>query len=139
MKKIDTLIRLHKFELDEKRRALQELETHMMRIIEARQRLDQELIEEQNTASQALELGMTYAGYAQKFIARRAKLEEDIANMRVEVEKAEIIVQMAFQELKKYEITAERQAAAEKYESDRREQSELDEAGITRHHRKNKS
>jgi len=138
MKKIDTLIRLHKFELDEKRRALQELETHMMRIIEARQRLDQELIEEQNTASQALELGMTYAGYAQKFIERRAKLEEDIANMRVEVEKAEIIVQMAFQELKKFEITAERQAAAEKYESDRREQSELDEAGINRHHRKNK-
>lgn len=139
MKKIDTLIRLHKFELDEKRRALQQLESQMMRMIDARLHLDQELIQEQKTASQGFELGLTYAGYAKKFVERREKLEEDMANLRVEIEKAELIVQMAYQELKKYEITAERQAAAEKYETDRREQGELDEAGITRHQRNKKN
>lgn len=139
MKKIKSLIRLHKFELDEKRRELQGLEAQMDRMRESRARLEQELVEEQKTASQSLELGFTYSGYAKKFIERREKLEHDIAALKVEIEKMEIVVQMAYQELKKYEITNERQEAAEKVERDRKAQIDLDEAGMAAHERKKKN
>lgn len=139
MKKIKSLIRLHKFELDEKRRALRALEEAMGKMLQARINLDHELVAEQKTAAQSLELGFTYSGYAKKFIARREKLEEEMANLKVEIEKAEIIVGMAYQELKKYEITDARQEAAEKLERDRKEQAELDESGLVAHHRKKKN
>lgn len=138
MKKIDTLIRLYKFELDEKRRALTDLENKMEQMIQARLMLDQELAAEQKTASAALELGSTYHAYSKKFIARREKMNKDLQELKIEIEKAEIIVQMAYQELKKYEITAERQAAREKMELNRKEQADADESGMQAFARKNK-
>ncbi len=138
MKKIDTLIRLHKFELDEKRRALKALEANMARLMDARAMLDQELIAEQETAAKGVELGVTYHSYSRNFIARRERMEHDIAELKVEIEKAEIIMQMAYQELKKYEITAARIAEQEKLAAKQKEQSEMDEAGIQSHVRKNK-
>lgn len=130
---------MHKFELDEKRRALVALEEQMQRTMDARLNLDKELAAEQKTAAQALELGMTYHGYSKKFIARREKMEQDLEHLKIEVEKAELVVQIAYQELKKYEVTAERQAAREKLEATRKEQAEADDTNITAFERKKKS
>lgn len=139
MKKIDTLIRLYKFQLDEQRRALLALQTQLDRLIEARARLDQELLDEQQTVKNTHEMGITYHGYSKRFIKRREELDASIATQKIEIEKAELLVQMAFQELKKYEITAENQAKAEKYKRDQKAQAAMDEAGMMAHERKKKT
>jgi flagellar export protein FliJ len=139
MKKIDTLIRLHKFTLDECRRELRMLEEKMAALVKARENMDVELAEEQQKASEDMEYARTYSGYAQLFIRRREEMEQAIENLKPELDKAEIKVQMAFQELKKYEITAERQAAAEHKETLRVEQIELDDTASAGHARKKKN
>ncbi len=139
MKKIGTLIRLYKFELDEKRRALQALLAQLERMETARAQMDQELLDEQKTAKLGLEMGMTYHGYSKKFIQRREEMDASIAQQKVEIQKSELLVQMAFQELKKYEITAENQAKAAKYAADTKAQAALDESGMMAHERKKKS
>ena len=139
MKKIETLIRLHKLELDEKRRELRRLEELMQSYIEARARIEVELKEEQVKAKESLENAQTYAGYAKQIIARRAAMDQKIESLKPEIAKQEIVVQMAYQELKKYEITAERQATAERQELLRQEQSQLDETASQAFARKNKS
>jgi flagellar protein FliJ len=138
MKKIATLIRLHKLELDEKRRVLVALRQQLENMQTAQTRLAQELLDEQHTAKQGLELGMTYHGYAKHYTQRREKLLAEIAAQEIEIEKAELLVQMSYQELKKYEITAEKQAIAEKYQQDRKDQTDMDEVAATRHQRNKK-
>ncbi len=137
LKKIGTLIRLYKLDLDEKRRALRGLEEKLQQLKDKKTRLEQELLAEQKAASESPVASFTYSGYAEKFKKRRAQLEEETADVKIEIEKAEIMVQIAFQELKKYEITAERQEKREKYEAGVKEQIELDEAGLTAFERKN--
>lgn len=136
MKKAKTLIRLHKFELDEKRRELRALEDKMDALRHARKMIEVEVAEEQKKAKESLENSHTYAGYAQQVIQRRADMDKKISDLKPEIEKQELVVQMAYQELKKYEITAERAAKAEKQEELRREQAELDETAISGHQRK---
>jgi flagellar export protein FliJ len=115
------------------------LEEKMAALVKARENMDVELAEEQQKASEDMEYARTYSGYAQLFIRRREEMEQAIENLKPELDKAEIKVQMAFQELKKYEITAERQAAAEHKETLRVEQIELDDTASAGHARKKKN
>ncbi|MGE0251449.1 MAG: flagellar FliJ family protein [Dongiaceae bacterium] len=138
MKKIGTLIRLHKLELDEKRRRLRGLEEELAALKAARKNLDIELKNEQKTAGSDVSYSVTYAGYAKRFMQRREELEAALEVKAVEVDVAAEFVREAFQELKKYEITAGRQKAKAKKERETIEQNELDEAAGDKHQRKKK-
>src|SRR5258708_28080023 len=79
MSKRDSLIRVNRWKLDERRRQLGELERLSERLGNVAIRLEQELASEQQVASASLEAGYAYAGYARDLVARREKLSASIS------------------------------------------------------------
>lgn len=136
MKGIESLIKLHKFELDEKRRTLKELETVQANIVGAIDALETQIINEQNSARLS-EVVYAYGAFADASIKRREALKQSLAASTREVEAARDVVTESFGELKKYEITKTARDRAVEKEENRREGIFLDELGITVHSRKN--
>jgi flagellar protein FliJ len=135
MKGIDALMKLHKFELDEKRRILKELETTRTSITTAIEMLENELVQEQ-AAARSSETGYGYGPFAEASIKRRERLELALNDATTQVDSARGQVTEAFGEFKKYEFTkASRDVKAQK-EKDRRDRISMDELGAIAHDRK---
>lgn len=133
------LVRLNEWEVDQKRRALavelQKLET----LFDLLQRLEDELVYEQEQASlMPTEGGITYGAYATNAIARREDYQARIQEQEQIVAASREQLRLAFLEFKKFEISEERRV--DKVEADiaRAEQADLDEIGVTGHNRKNR-
>lgn len=136
MKGLSTLIRYHGQLLDEKRRALAELQGLADRLRQQLVDLGEEMKREQAVAGTSVELSMTYHNYAVVLIERRENLEKMIADVDQQIVAATNEVADAFQELKKYEIAkANRDKRAEE-EANRREQTEFDEMGLSIYRRR---
>jgi len=130
MKGLPTLIRVHKWELEEKRRQLSEREGLRDDFIQELARLEESLIENQRAAAHSPEIAATYGVYALQVIEQREVLGQSIKETQVAVDEAADIVHLAFQEVKKYETAQERIEARLLKEENRREQIELDELGL---------
>jgi len=137
MKGLPTLIRVHRWELEEKRRQLSDREGLRDDFIRELRRLEESLIENQKAAAFSPEVASTYGQYALQVIERRAVLEQSIEEAQGAVNEALDIVHVAFQELKKFETAQERIEARLLKEENRREQIELDELGLNMFRRKN--
>ena len=137
MKTIQTLIRLAKLEVDERRRALADLLEHDAALDRAIARLDREVEDEREKARQDPEYATGYAAYVKHAANRRKALVDQKAALGEKILEARDDLAVAFEEQKKYEITADNQAAAETAESNRREQAELDAMGLQNHRREN--
>jgi len=135
MKGIDALIKLHKFELDEKQRVLKELETTRASIATAIEMLENEIVKEQG-AARASETGYGYGPFAAASIKRRERLKLALNDATMQVDSARNLVTEAFGEFKKYEFTKASRDAETKKESDRRDRIALDELGAVAHVRK---
>lgn len=135
MSTLDKLIRYHRFLLDEKRRILRAMEEAEARLQAATEALEAEIRREQTVAGGSAEVGFAYGGYAAQAVRRRAGLKQQLAVARADVEAAREALAVAFEELKKYEITRDIRAEAARQEADRREQSFLDEIALTQHRR----
>jgi len=136
VKALNTLTRLHKQRLDEARSHLVALEERRAELLDARDRLDETLAAERKTAASSVEAGRTFAAYARRMTAERAAIDDDLAALAVEIERAADAVAAAFQELKKYEITLERRLARARAAEARVDRARLDEVGITRFRRR---
>ena len=139
MSVIEKLIRFHKFDLDEKRRVLRELEEQESRIQEGIDRINQELESEQAFARGTTDFAAYYGGYAKRTKGRREALEVELGKAHGEVEDAREIVVKAFEELKKYEITKDQDDHRAYLEEERQDRIELDEISLTGHLRKSTS
>ena len=135
MSVIEKLIRFHKFDLDEKRRYLRELEEQEARIQEAIDAIDQEVQSEQAFSRGEANFAPYYGGYATRTKARREALVDELSKVHETVEEARETVVQAFEELKKYEITKDQQDHRAYLEEERQIQIELDEIGLTTHQR----
>ena len=129
MSKLDSLIRLHERTLDEARRELGRAEAAVASAAAAIDALEAEIKAEQAAAGADLTGQFGYANYARQAIARRAELHTAHQQAEVAREQVREKVAVAFAELKKFEITAERRAALAQQEENRRLQGELDEIG----------
>ena len=127
MSKLDSLIRLHERTLDEARRELSRAEAAVASADAAIDALEAEIKAEQAAAGADLTGQFGYANYARQAIARRAELHTAHQQAEVAREQVREKVAVAFAELKKFEITAERRAALAQQEENRRLQGELDE------------
>ncbi|MFQ5785228.1 MAG: hypothetical protein ACE5H8_10450 [Alphaproteobacteria bacterium] len=136
MKALATLIRLHKQRLDDARRRLNELEEARERLCEEQRRLAAELAAERRAAAESFEAGRTLAAYAERIAREQAALGDRIAEYEASIAQAAEVVAAAFRELKKYEISRDRRAEHDKRLEGRREQSRLDDIGITRFRRR---
>ena len=138
MSVIEKLIRFHKFDLDEKRRYLRELEEQEARIQEAIDAIDQEVQFEQAFSRGEANFAPYYGGYATRTKARREALVDELSKANEIVEEARETVVQAFEELKKYEITKDQQDHRAYLEEERQTQIELDEIALTTHQRQEK-
>jgi len=135
VKGLKTLIRLHKSEVDERRRRLTELQSMAEGLEEERRRFEEQVLEEQRVASLSLETSLTYAAFARQVIDRR----EQYAAAKREVERrialAEAAVTEAFQELKRFELAEEDRVRREQARLKHAEALMLDEVASQRFQR----
>ena len=107
MSTLQSLIRLHRFQLDERRRQLADLDQLATKLRQERERLDVEQQVEQSIAAQSVEAGQTYGTYARTLIERRRRLDQSLAEVEQQIVQARDGLAEAFQEVKRYEITAD--------------------------------
>lgn len=136
-KGLATLIRLAKWNVDEKRRVLTALQAREEQILAEIHAAEVQLAEEQRlAASDATGIGAFYGAYAQAWLDRRAQQFGSLAAVRDEIQRARDDLAEAFTELKTYEITDRERRKRAQQERDRKEQAFLDEVGLTMHRRR---
>lgn len=135
---LKTLIRLNRFDVDEKRRSLQALLDHEAEIQQAIRNLEEELAAEQKVAADAevqQAIGAVYGGYAVANKERKEAQLEKLAELYPQIESARAALAEAFANLKKYEIARQNRQDEEAAEEARKEGLELDELGLAGHRR----
>jgi flagellar export protein FliJ len=133
--RIDGLIRLARWQLDEKRRALAELENMQADFMTRCRQLDEELEREKTTAAGDPAGSYRFSDFVRATLMRRTALLDSLRRIEAEIEAMRDEVHAAFQELKKLELFEARQQTARRQERDRREQAVLDDIGLARHRR----
>lgn len=139
MADLSVLIRLHKHELDEKRRALAELYGSLALLEKERTELERAFeLEKQALRETAPDMQFTFAGYAESVRQKREQIMEAERALEKSIENAKDSLMETFGELKKYEMT---QAERERLEEEERRLKEgrmLDEIGLEGFRRKEK-
>jgi len=136
MSTLDSLIRLHRWQVDERRRHLADLDRLRDKLELDVQHLDAEERREQAAAAASPEAGYAYASYARTLMARRERLAQSIAEVDAEIAKARDALAEAFQETKRYEIAAANRAKQARLQEARRQQGELDEIAVQAYQRR---
>lgn len=130
MKSMDSLIRLRKWTLDEKRRKVSELEKLAQRLNDQLAGLAKELEAEQRVAAGDPLAAGSYGGYANAVIERRERLLRSLKEVEVEMGRALNEVADAFQEFKKLDTIRNRDRERQEWRARRLQQAELDAAGL---------
>ena len=126
MKSRDPLIRLKKFQVDEKRRKVAQIEAMMAEFDRIASELDREIKLEQDRAGIHDPAHFAYPTYAKAAMGRRENLKKSSDDLKAQLDDAKAVLGEAFEELKKVEMLDERDHAREKAEANQREQQELD-------------
>ena len=132
MKSRETLIRLRKFHVDEKRRRVAQIESMVADFDRMATDLDREIATEQERAGIHDPTHFAYPTYAKAAIGRRDNLKRSADELKGQLEEARLALAEAFEELKKVELLDERDQARERADENAREQSELDAIGMLR-------
>lgn len=132
MKSRETLIRLRKFQVDEKRRKVAQIETMIAEFERMATDLDREIKAEQDRAGIHDPGHFAYPTYAKAAMQRRENLVRSSDELKVQLNDAKDALADAFEELKKVEMLDERDQQRERAEEAAREQAELDAIGLMR-------
>jgi flagellar FliJ protein len=131
MTALDSMVRVHRWVVDEKRRKLADLQTFVDKLKDDLIKLDEELETEREGAGRSDEAGLTYPAFVAAALERRSKLCETIANLEKEIEETREDVAESFRELKKFEMARTNQESQESAKQSRRDRLALDELGIS--------
>jgi len=132
MKSRETLIRLRKFQVDEKRRRVAQIESMVADFDRMAGDLEREITSEQDRAGIHDPTHFAYPTYAKAAIVRRDNLKRSADELKGQLEDARMALAEAFEELKKVELLDERDQARERDAENAREQVELDRIGAMR-------
>jgi flagellar FliJ protein len=132
MKSRETLIRLRKFQVDEKRRRVAQIESMVADFDRMAGDLEREITSEQDRAGIHDPTHFAYPTYAKAAIVRRDNLKRSADELKGQLEDARMALAEAFEELKKVELLDERDQARERDAENAREQVELDRMGAMR-------
>ncbi|MCW5690126.1 MAG: flagellar export protein FliJ [Pseudolabrys sp.] len=126
MKSRETLIRLKKFQVDEKRRKVAQIEAMMAEFDRIAGELDREIRLEQDRAGIHDPGHFAYPTYAKAAMTRRENLKRSAEELKGQLDDAKAALGEAFEELKKVEMLDERDKERDRAEQNAREQAELD-------------
>jgi flagellar FliJ protein len=130
-RKLQNLIRIHQWRVDENRRKLADLQRLLDELLAQARRLEEELVREQRIAAASPgEAGYLYSGYARTVITRRETLAHSIERTEQEVAAARNELHESYRELKKYELTQANRDLMEARATARKETAVLDEIGL---------
>ena len=132
MKSRETLIRLRKFQVDEKRRRVAQIESMVADFDRMAADLEREITAEQDRAGIHDPTHFAYPTYAKAAMVRRDNLKRSADELKGQLEDARMALAEAFEELKKVELLDERDQARERDAEYAREQVELDRIGAMR-------
>lgn len=138
MQGLNTMIRLSKFQLDEKKRKLAELRDLLEQVQGSLNALEEEHQRERETASASgqLDFMRAYTDYRTAAEERKSNLLRSISEIEDEIQRITDDISEAFQELKRYEMTQEERLEKSRKTAQRREQASLDEFGLQAFRRK---
>jgi flagellar export protein FliJ len=132
MKSRETLVRLKKFQVDEKRRKVAQIETMIAEFDRMAGELEREIRIEQDRAGIHDPAHFAYPTYAKAAIGRRENLKRSVDELRIQLEDAKSALGEASDDLKKVELLDVRDQMRERETDAAAEPSELHEAGLLR-------
>jgi flagellar protein FliJ len=132
MKSRETLIRLKKFQVDERRRKVAQIETMIAEFERMAGDLEREIRVEQDRAGIHDPAHFAYPTYAKAAIVRRENLKRSADELRGQLETAKGGLDDALDELKKAELLDERDQMREREADSAVEQAELEAVGLMR-------
>src|SRR4249919_1845092 len=129
MKSRDTLIRLKKFQVDERRRKVAQIEVMIAEFERMAGDLEREILAEQERAGIHDPAHFAYPTYAKAALTRRDNLKRSADELKGQLDDAKAALSEALEELKKVELLDERDQMRERAADNAREQTELDRIG----------
>lgn len=139
MRGLPTLIRLARHELDERRRALAEVQGRQDKMRMDAAILEARLEAEGAVAQEAGPMAFAYIDYMRAALAERDRLNREADGLQPEVDKALEVVRQAFEEVKRLEMVAEAERLAERQKAEAAERAALDEVSLERYQRRRRS
>jgi len=103
MKSRDTLVRLRRFQLEEKRRRVRQIETMLAELARMSAELDREIANEEKRAGISDPHHFAYPTYARAASVRRDNLKSSIAELEAQIEEARAAQAEAEAELVKFQ------------------------------------
>ncbi len=132
MKSRDTLIRLKRFQVDEKRRRVTQIEMMIAEFDRMAADLDREIAVEEQKAGISDMAHFAYPTYARAAAQRRDNLRQSAQNLQGQLDEAKAELGEAFEELKKVEILEDRERSAERALDNARDQAAMNQIGLQR-------
>lgn len=139
MTALKSMVRVHGWVLEEKRRDLAELQIFVDKLKKDLEALDHNVEAERAAAGRSEEANLAYPAFVAAALDRRKRLCETIFNLEQEVEAARDAVAEAFKELKAFEMAHENQERREAEGRSRAERIALDEMGVSLYRRNSAS
>ena len=135
MSTLGSLVRVHTWDLDEKRQTLAGMERLAEKLANDLTDLEAELLREQSAATGSVEGTIAFPAFVAAALERRKKLLVSIANLELAIEAAREEVRESYREVKKYELARDNEERRERDRLALRERNTLDELGMTLHRR----
>ena len=132
MKSRETLIRLKKFQVEERRRRVAQIEGMISEFERISGDLERDIKIEQDRSGIHDPGHFAYPTYAKAAITRRENLKRSSDELRIQLEDAKLALAEAFDELKKVELLDERDQMREREAENAAEQAELDGIALMR-------
>lgn len=133
MKPRNTLIRVKRFQVDEKRRQVSQIEMMIADFQRMADDLEKQIADEQKKSGISDPTHFAYPTFAKAAMQRRQNLLNSADGLRDQLAAAQAALEEAFLELKKVELLDERDAERERQEENRREQAAMDEISLRTH------
>ena len=133
---LKTLIRVHKFELDEKQRKLGNLLRFEQALLNRKVLLAERFRQEEEAASISPVAALTFGAYVDWHVEENKRVDRALEENRQEIILMREEIMEAYQELKTLEITQENREKRELAELERKMNAVLDEIGLTLYRRK---
>jgi flagellar export protein FliJ len=135
---LNTLIKVTKFQLEEKRKLLNELLNHKEAFINNIKALEEELkAEEQKKETLGIEFQTMFPYFILLVRAKQQKILDDIENLNPLIKQVNDELFEIFTENKKFQILKDRKTEELAYEKNKQTQLELDEISLIKFIRKN--
>jgi len=130
MKSRETLLRLKRFQVDEKRRRVSQIEMMIAEFNRMAGDLDREIQNEETRAGISDPAHFAYPTYAKAALGRRDNLRQSADNLQGQLDEAKGELQEAFEDMKKVEILEDRERASERAAEAARDQAMMDSIGL---------